>query len=69
MRQYTKSFRNCAVCDFWAGRRETDALGNWVEVDSPNVTGRCQNQKGPYRRQQKMAHMTCTHFKVWVALR
>jgi hypothetical protein len=35
MRQtFSKSFKNCAVCNYWGGGRQVDTFGQQVTVDS-----------------------------------
>ena len=66
---YAKSFNNCSVCNYWGGSRQADTYGTRVAVSSSSVKGKCLNQKGPWRGQEKNAGTTCPKWEAWSALK
>ena len=67
--KYPKGFKNCAVCNFWGGRRELDGPALFVIVASTSATGKCLLPKGPWHGVEKSAGLNCKSWQVWPALR
>ena len=67
--KYPKGFKNCAVCNFWGGRRELDGPALFVTVESTQVKGKCLLPKGPRGGEQMSAGLNCSAWQVWPALR
>lgn len=66
---YPKSFKNCAVCNYWGGNRQVDTFGQRVTVDSFSTKGKCLLQGGPWKGQDKQASATCNKWQAWGALK
>jgi hypothetical protein len=66
---YPKSFKNCAVCNFWGGIRQVDSFGSRVTVESSSTKGKCVLQGGPWKGQDKQALNTCAKWQAWAALK
>jgi hypothetical protein len=67
--KYPKSFKNCAVCDFWGGNRQVDTFGQWVTVESSSTKGKCLLQGGPWKGQDTTASFSCNKWQAWGALK
>jgi len=67
--QYSKSFKNCAVCNFWGGSRQVDAFGQRVKVDSSGTKGKCLLQGGSWKGRDKQANATCNKWQAWGPLK
>ncbi len=66
---YPKSFKNCAVCNYWGGNRQVDHFGKNVTVDSSNTKGKCLLQGGPWKDHDKTAAMKCNKWQAWGAMK
>ena len=70
MATYSSFFKNCATCAYWTGCRTTDNFGIFVQVENPNLKGKCMAPFGTgWRLQERMASMSCNGFKKWEVLR
>ena len=66
---YPKSFKNCAVRDFWGGNRQVDSFGQLVTVESSGTKGKCNLQGCFYKGQDTTASFTCDKWQAWGALK
>lgn len=67
--QYPSSWKQCATCAYWTGKRETDTFGQRVYVDSAMTKGKCLCQKSGWAHCEKQANASCTHFDKWSPLK
>ncbi len=56
---YPKSFKNCAVCNYWGGSRQAHSSGQFVIVDSSTLNGKCLLPNGPWKGMNRQAIMNC----------
>jgi hypothetical protein len=68
-KEYSKSTKYCAVCNYWGGSRQVDTFGQRVTVLSSEDKGKCLLQGGPWKGQEKRATSTCNKWQAWVALK
>jgi hypothetical protein len=66
---YSKSFKNCAICNYWGGSRQVDTFGQRVTVDSSTSKGKCLLQGGPWKGQDMQAGSTCYKWQAWAVLK
>lgn len=66
---YTKNFKNCAVCNYWGGSRQVDKFGQRATVDTSSSKGKCLLQGGPWNGQDKQASLSCNKWQAWGALK
>lgn len=66
---YPKSFKNCAVCNYWGGSRQVDSFGMRVTIDSLSSRGKCLLQGGPWKGADKPATSNCPKWQAWGALK
>ena len=64
-----KNFKNCAVCEYWAGPRELDNSGNSVIVSSTNIKGKCLLKDSGWYKREKPANTRCPKWQPWSALK
>lgn len=67
--QYSKSFKTCAVCNYWGGDRQVDTFGQRTTVSSSTAKGKCLLQGGPSKGLEKPACATCNKWQAWGALK
>ncbi len=68
METYPKSWKNCAVCNYWGGSRQIDTFGKKVTVDSREATGKCLHQGAGRKGQDTQAGSKCTEWEAWAVL-
>jgi hypothetical protein len=62
---YTKNYKNCAVCNFWGGNRQVNISKQIITVDSSGVQGKCMAKGVPWAGHGKQASSTCNN---WMGL-
>lgn len=67
---YSKNYKLCLTCAFWAGSRECDNTGNNVHVKNSLEKGKCQIPNGPYKNAIRTAgQSSCNKFQKWLLLK
>lgn len=71
MMTYISSDKQCSICDFWGGVRETDINRHYIMVESSSLRGKClcNCNSGGMRNQQVQSNMRCSAFKKWCILK
>lgn len=64
-----KSFKNCAVCNFWGGVRKVDSFGRNAIVESMVAKGKCLNQGGNCKGVEMQAGSKCNKWVAWGVLK
>ncbi len=59
--EYSNVWKNCATCDCWTGKRQVNAAGDTVAVDSSAV-GTCT---GFWEGSRKFGNDKCTEWTPW----
>ena len=67
--QYPSSWKQCATCAFWTGKRECDRWGQRVTVASGMEKGKCAIPVGGWRGQQRQACAQCKDWQQWPVLK
>ena len=67
MADYPGTWKVCATCAYWMGRRDADLYGS--RAISCENQGRCAIPQGPWRNAQKPANSGCSSFMKWPVLR
>lgn len=68
--QYPASWKQCATCAFWAGKRETNTYGQYALVDSTMEKGKCMCRGSGWTNQDKQAGSSaCSSFQKWPVLK
>ena len=65
---YPSSWKHCATCVYWTGRRDIDIFGQRITVDSTQTKGRCMCRSSGWYRVETAASLTCNGFLKWPAL-
>ena len=66
MNNYSKTWQNCATCEFWVGPRAPDHWRERVEVEN-DAKGECTGKT--WNRSQKTATQSCSDWKAWSVLK
>lgn len=67
MSHYSKTWKNCSTCEFWAGPRKPDTFRDGVEVDNA-AKGECTGKT--WNRSQRSANSSsCSDWRPWGVFR
>ena len=67
--QFPGTWKNCATCNYWTGKRECDRYGMRVTVGSAMEKGKCGIPRGGAKGQIKQANTQCRDWQKWSLLK
>lgn len=67
--QYPSTWKQCATCTYWLGKRECDCFGQRVTVSSPMEKGKCAIPRGSFKGADRQANGSCVDFEKWPVLK
>ncbi|MBQ9099589.1 MAG: hypothetical protein IJY50_09215 [Clostridia bacterium] len=65
---YPASWKNCATCAYWVGKREADFFTQWSRVESISAAGKCMCRKSGFMNREKPASASCSYYLKWAVL-
>ena len=65
---YPASWKNCATCAFWLGKREPDYFCDNVKTDGATARGKCLCRSSGWFHQEKTASSSCQKYEIWPPL-
>ena len=66
---YPARWEQCATCVYWAGSRDTDRFGDYVNVDSAMAKGKCMCRGSGWANKEMQASFSCQSYQKWPALK
>ena len=66
---YPASWKNCATCAYWMGKRDCDYFNQQAIVSSPSERGTCKIPQGPWRNCDRTASSSCSSYMKWPVLK